>query len=164
MTIRPTNGPIHDWFGLSYSNYLVLHRTFLQSMPLEFQQRMAACLEELSAAFEHIEQPEDFTVQAATEHEVADLDLAQLKQTGITEDWFRGETPPKGLSPEDLAEWEAKHENPEGPVYYRDGEELDPHSRVLVPAADPVPHYNRGRTYIAPQLPARTEDTNGWTA
>lgn len=153
MSTHPTDGPIHTWFGLSYCNYQVLHRTLMQSMPIEWQERMVACLDELGAAFPHVEQPEVFNVKAATEHEVADLDLAQMKQAGITEDWFRGETPPKGLSPDDLAEWEAKHENPEGPVYYRDGEELDPHSCVLVPAVDSVPHYNRGRTYIAPKLP-----------
>ncbi|MCI3153202.1 hypothetical protein ELQ39_15825 [Streptomyces sp. GB4-14] len=149
---HPTNGPIHTWFGLSYTNYQVLHRTLMQSMPLDWQQRMVACLEELAAAYEHIEQPEVFDVQAATEHIVNEMTDAELKQAGITDDWY-GEEIPTGLSPDDLAEWKADHER-DAPTYYdRDGNEVDPHSRVLLPASDPVPHYNRGRTYIEPRRP-----------
>ncbi len=39
--------PIHLWFGLSYSSYLVLPRSILQAMPIEWQRRMVACLEEI---------------------------------------------------------------------------------------------------------------------
>lgn len=148
----PADGPIHTWFGLSYCNYQVLHRTLMQSMPLDWQQRMVACLEELAAAYEHIEQPEVFDVKAATAHEAWELSEAQRKQAGIVVDWYRGETPPEGWSEEDLAEWRYHHEDPDGPTYSRDGEELDPHERVLLPAPDPVPHYNRGRTYIEPRF------------
>ncbi|MEG8275732.1 hypothetical protein [Streptomyces sp. AHA2] len=153
MSDRPTDGPIHEWFSPSYSNYLVLHRSHLQSMPIEFQKRMVACLEELQAAFAHTEQPECFDVKAATEHEVWELSEAELKQAGITADWYRGETPPEGWSEEDLAEWRAEHESPEGPTYSRNGEEIDGDEHVLLPAIDPVPHYNRGRTYIEPRTP-----------
>ncbi|MEU3851763.1 hypothetical protein [Streptomyces sp. NPDC029554] len=153
MSTHPTDGPIHGWFSLSYSNYLVLHRTLLQSMPIEWQERMVACLEELREAYRHIEQPEGFKVEAATALQVSDLDDAQLKQLGIAEDWYRGETPPEGLDAEALREWEAEHESPEGPTYSRNGEEIDGDEHVLLPAIDPVPHYNRGRTYIEPQLP-----------
>ncbi|NEA52370.1 hypothetical protein [Streptomyces sp. SID10815] len=147
----PTDGPIHGWFELSYSNYAVLHRTLMQSMPTEWQDRMVACLEELREAYLHIEQPEAFKVEAATVHEVSDLDERQRAQLGVTEDWYRGETPPEGLSAEDLAEWEAEHEDPDGPVYYRDGQEIDSGERVLLPAADPIPHYRHA--YIEPRLP-----------
>ena len=41
------NEPIHSWFELSYSNYLVLPRLALQSMPAEWQHTFVACLEEL---------------------------------------------------------------------------------------------------------------------
>ncbi|MEU5322944.1 hypothetical protein AB0G67_40270 [Streptomyces sp. NPDC021056] len=149
---HPTNGPIHTWFGLSYSNYQVLHRTLMQSMPIEWQERMVACLEELQSAYWHLEQPECFEVTAATEHIVNEMGDAQLKQAGIVQDWYRGETPPEGLSAEELAEWQEAHEDPEGPAYSRDGEELDGHERVLLPATDPIQHYNRGRTYIEPRL------------
>jgi len=45
-----TSGPIHQYFGLTYANFLVIHRARLQSMPLEWQQRCTVLLEELQAA------------------------------------------------------------------------------------------------------------------
>lgn len=39
--------PVHAWFGLTYSSYLVVQRSILQSMPLEWQQRFVRCLEEM---------------------------------------------------------------------------------------------------------------------
>jgi hypothetical protein len=152
MSTHPTEGPVHDWFELSYCNYQVMPRTLMQSMPIEWQQRMVDCLTELRAAFEHVPQAEVYDVHAATEHEVCDLTEAQRKQAGVTADWYRGETEPEGWSEEDIAEWRLHHEDPDGPTYSRDGEEMDPHERVLLPAVDPVPHYNRGRTYIEPRL------------
>ncbi|MFF8910584.1 hypothetical protein [Streptomyces olivaceoviridis] len=152
MSQHPTDGPIHEWFSLSYSNYQVLHRSLMQSMPLDWQQRMVACLNELRDAFEHIEQPEAFKVEAATEHIVNEMTEAQLEEAGIEDHWY-DEPVPEDLSPFDLAEWKAEHEKPEPTYYDRDGNEVDPHSRVLLPAADPVPHYNRGRTYIEPRTP-----------
>ncbi|RSN13770.1 hypothetical protein DMH25_08255 [Streptomyces sp. WAC 01325] len=155
ITTYPTDGrldgPIHTWFSLSYCNYAVLPRTLLQSMPVEFQERMVACLTELQAAFEHVPQAEVYDVKAATEHIVNEMSDVELKQAGIVADWYRGETPPDGLSEQDLAEWREQNEDPEGPAYSRDGEELDGHERVLLPADDPVPHYNRGRRYIEPR-------------
>jgi hypothetical protein len=150
--LKPEADAIHRHFGLTYANYLVLPRTFLQSMDDEWQTGFVALLDRLNDAFAHVPQAEGYKVEAATEHEVSDLDEAQRQQLGITADWHRGETPPDGLSPEDLAEWQDEHEDPEGPAYSRDGEELDPDSRVMLSAADPVPHYNRGRAYIAPAL------------
>jgi len=38
---------VHQWFGLTYASYLVLHRSVLQSMPAEWQARFVACLHEL---------------------------------------------------------------------------------------------------------------------
>jgi hypothetical protein len=153
---NPTDGPIHEWFSLSYRNYLVLHRTLMQSMPTDWQLRLRTCLEELEAAFAHLEHPEAFLVEAATEHEVQDLTNAQQFLLGITQDRFRGETPPEDLAGEDLRTWEAEHEDPDGPVYHRDGDELRPSESVLVPTLDSIPHYQRGRTYIPPRLPVST--------
>ncbi|MET7490595.1 hypothetical protein [Streptomyces sp. NPDC005538] len=146
---HPTDGPVQDWFGLSYSNYQVLHRTLMQSMPLDWQTRMVSCLEELGAAFRHIEQPHAFHVQAATEHIVNEMTPAELATAGIEDDWYAGQTPPAHLTDDELAQWQAEHEQV-APCYYQDGRELDPHERVLLPAHDPIPHYNRGRTYIEP--------------
>lgn len=41
----PPAEPIHEHFGLSYASYLVLPRTLLQSMPVEWQQRFCQLLE-----------------------------------------------------------------------------------------------------------------------
>jgi hypothetical protein len=85
-------GAVHLWFGLTYANYAVLHRTLLQSMPLEWQDRFVACLRELDESFGHLDIPGTFMVQAKD----------------------------------------------------RDGRFIK----------DPVPHYNRGRTFVPPGAPA----------
>ena len=46
--------PIHTWFELSYSNYLVVPRTLLQSMPVEWQRRFVQCLEEARERYGHL--------------------------------------------------------------------------------------------------------------
>ena len=38
---------IHNWFGLSYSNYLVLPRSILQSMSAEWQKKFVGLLDEM---------------------------------------------------------------------------------------------------------------------
>lgn len=154
MTTQPATetDAIHLHFGLSYANYLVLPRTLLQSMPDEWQTQFVALLNQMADAFRHVPQAEHYRVEAATEHIVNEMSEEQLKQAGIYADWYRGETPPGGLTLAEIEQWQDEHEDPQGPVYYRDGEELDPHSRVLIPCEDPVPHYNRGRTRIAPAV------------
>lgn len=60
------DGAIHDWFGLTYANYLVLHRTVLQSMPGAWQEEFVALLRELDAAVERANVPQvpGYRVQA----------------------------------------------------------------------------------------------------
>lgn len=41
-----SDGPVWNWFGLSYSSYCVLPRRALCSMPLEWQQRFVKLMEE----------------------------------------------------------------------------------------------------------------------
>ncbi|MFF2864565.1 hypothetical protein ACFVSX_32375 [Streptomyces rubiginosohelvolus] len=73
--------------------------------------------------------PTDATNAPLTiERVVREMTAAELEQAGIAADYWPG-----------------------GPTYYCDGRELDPHERVLLPAVDPVPHCNRGRTFIAPE-------------
>lgn len=38
---------VHGYFGLSYDNFKVLHRTILQSLPAHMQHRLVAILEEI---------------------------------------------------------------------------------------------------------------------
>ena len=42
------DGPMHTWFSLSYASYLVLPRSWIQEMPIEWQSRMVAFLNELN--------------------------------------------------------------------------------------------------------------------
>lgn len=51
VQVHTHDGPMHGWFGLSYANYLVLQRSLIQEMPLKWQERMVALLDELNAAF-----------------------------------------------------------------------------------------------------------------
>jgi hypothetical protein len=151
---RVERDAIHKHFGLSYSNYLVLPRTLLQSMPDEWQTKFVGLLKEMDEAFEHVPQAEAYKVEAAAEYIVNEMTDAQLAEAGIESDWYGGETPPKELSEAELDEWRAQYKQ-EAPEYYRigDGDEVDPHSRVLLPVPDPVPYYNRGRTHVEPQPP-----------
>lgn len=47
-----TSGPVHEWFELSYAQYLTVPRSILQSMPVEWQERFAACLRELDGTLD----------------------------------------------------------------------------------------------------------------
>lgn len=38
---------VHTYFGLTYANYKVLHRTILQSLPEDLQYRLTAVLDEI---------------------------------------------------------------------------------------------------------------------
>lgn len=53
--------PIHDWFELSYSSYLVIPRLALQEMPVDWQRRLVALLDEAEAG--GMATPSDYTVQ-----------------------------------------------------------------------------------------------------
>ena len=54
--------PIHSWFELSYSSYLVLPRSILQSMPVEWQRRFVECLHEARDAAEPLNMNDRYTV------------------------------------------------------------------------------------------------------
>lgn len=56
--------PIHSWFELTYSSYLVVPRSVLQSMPVEWQRRMVACLEEAREASAGLDLPTRYQVRA----------------------------------------------------------------------------------------------------
>jgi hypothetical protein len=45
ITRPETQTPIHDFFGLSYANYLVLPRTLLQSCSVKAQKALCTALE-----------------------------------------------------------------------------------------------------------------------
>jgi hypothetical protein len=49
---------VHEWFGFSYFENLVMPRLLLQSMPPKWQADFVRLLDEYQTAFAHIEQPE----------------------------------------------------------------------------------------------------------
>jgi hypothetical protein len=133
---------IHTWFGLTYSNYLVLPRTLLQSMPDAWQRRFTGLLGEIGDAFAEVPQAQAYKVEAAEEHEVSDLTPEQLAAAGIT----------VGDGPCDF-----NHDHrfkvdclPARTYTDASGRQMEPWERVLIPVPDPVPAYNRGRTRITP--------------
>ena len=56
--IKPTSIPyqdrLWDWFGLSYASYLVIPRSMLCDMPVEWQNKLTDLLEELSDTFDRV--------------------------------------------------------------------------------------------------------------
>jgi hypothetical protein len=134
--------PVHTWFGLTYSNYLVLHRSLLQSMPNEWQVEFVRLLDQMQAAFRYVDQAESYEVTAGEEALVNELGDAERKRLGIT------------TSLDDMSDEE--YEDFDGEVFYYDknGDQLESYQRVHLPGAEPVPHYNRGRTRIAPDMEA----------
>ncbi|MGW5711634.1 hypothetical protein [Streptomyces olivaceus] len=133
---------IHAHFGLSHANYLVLPRTLLQSMPDRWQTQFVGLLGEMTEAFQDVPQAEAYKVEAATEQIVNEMTHDQLFAAGIE---VENDDPDYGPGPDTRYHSTA------------DGRDVEPNERVLLPVPDPVPHYNRGRTRIAPKLPARGE-------
>lgn len=126
------NGPIHLWFGLTYSNYLVLCRSMMQSMPVTWQQRAVALFDELDAAFPDLPKPDSYIVTAAEERYYNELTPAEMKRLGVT---YSGGDP----------------DNDEDVYWDSHGTEHQCGDRILIPLdADPVPHYDRGRTFLQP--------------
>ncbi len=44
--------PISEWFELSYAQFLTVPRLVMESMPYEWQEQMAALLEEMDETFD----------------------------------------------------------------------------------------------------------------
>jgi hypothetical protein len=132
---------IHGHFELSYSNYLVLPRTLLQSMPDAWQARFVALVQELRDAFEQVPQADGYQVTTGKWMPLDDMTESQLHAAGID---VEGDDD-LGAGP--------------GTRYHRqsDGAELGRHDYGFVPRPDPVPHYNRGRTRIEPRPNGMTD-------
>lgn len=127
---RPESDRVHTWFELSYSDYQVVPRVLMQSMPDEWQHQMVDCLEELRDAYSHVEQAPGYEVNPVRWTYVSELSDGALAVAGVTCEERDGET------------------------YYwdRHGNEVESHERVGLPVDEPLPHYNRGRAYVEPRL------------
>lgn len=56
--------PIHEWFELTYSNYLVVPRSMLQSMPVHWQEQFVRMLEQVKEVLDVDDAPSSYTVKA----------------------------------------------------------------------------------------------------
>lgn len=137
---RPDSEAVHEFFGLSYCTHLVLPRTLLQSMPGWWQEKFVALMNAYDEAVRGTEQPEHYQVTAATQHEASDLNEAQMQRSGVTREWVGDE------------------EDGYFQYYDENTDEIESWTRVLVPCADPLPHYNRGRTVLPLNPIAEPED------
>lgn len=43
---------IHNWFELSYAQYLTVPRSIMEAMPEEWQKKMVECLDQLDKTFD----------------------------------------------------------------------------------------------------------------
>ena len=136
MITNPTDGPIHEYFELSYADHLVKNRTLLQSMPLWWQEQFVPLLRQLDEAFEHVEKPKGYRVTAGRWMQLVDMTESELYAAGIE----LASDEPDGMPDEDA-------------LYHResDGAELEGHDYGFVPGHNPIPHYRHA--YIEPQLP-----------
>jgi len=46
--------PIHAWFGLTYAQYITVPRSVLQSMPVDWQRKFVALLEQMDELYDWI--------------------------------------------------------------------------------------------------------------
>lgn len=126
---------IHLWFALTYSNYLVMPRSVLQSMPDEWQKRFVECLEECDEAFGHLDWP-CYNVQTlAREREHLSCPYIDCPECEGTQEIDGKEC--------EHCEGDGQVEDPEG-SRYETVEEVGLRT-------DPIPHYNRGRTRLTPR-------------
>lgn len=129
------NRDIDGWFSLSYSNYLVLPRSYMQSMPAAWQHRMVTCLDEMAEAFTHRETT-SYKVIPGKWCYLSDIAESDYETLGIT------------LDCEDDPE-ECRDLGHVCVYSDADGNEVDDQvASIFVPGPDPAPHYNRGRTRV----------------
>lgn len=131
---------VHTWFSLTYSNYLVLHRSLLQSMPMDWQRRFVTAVEQLQAAYAHLEMDDSYEVKVLARHteytlQYFECDNCDGNGTLQGENWDHEFDCPE-------CKGEGQVEDPEG-YRYETPEEVGFKS-------DSIPHYNRGRTVVHP--------------
>lgn len=126
---------IHEWFSLSYANYLVVPRSVLQSMPDEWQARFVECLEEMDKAFGHLDWP-TYDVRALVRSpDVIEAMIECEDCAGKGHDAEGEDCPGCGAY---------------GEVPTNEGDRYETAEEVGI-RTDPIPHYERGRTRIEPR-------------
>lgn len=67
MSAADDHEPVHAWFQLSYSSYLVLPRSMLQSMPQPWQAKFVELIEEMQATLDVDDAPGEYVVTAKSD-------------------------------------------------------------------------------------------------
>ena len=143
-----------SYFGLTYSNFLVLHRVELEHMPEAWQHRFVAMLDELEDAYDHLEHPEGYEVYPCRWVLVEELNEQEAASLGVTDSLDDFPALGDAATAEEFtahdAAWEEASENR---VFHdANGNELDPQSRDPIRVPDPMPHYRHG--HVEPNLEA----------
>lgn len=150
---------ISGYFGLTYSNFLVLHRVELEHMPEEWQHRFVTMLDELESAYDHLDHPEGYEVYPARWVLVDELTEEEAAALGVTDSLDDFPALRDGATAEEFTAHGAAWEEASANRVFHDanGNELDPQSRVPVRVPDPIPHYRHG--HVEPILHATRRNT-----
>jgi hypothetical protein len=116
-----------------------------------------AMLDELAAAYDHLDRPEGYEVYPARWVLVDELTAAEAAALGVTNSLDEVPELPERATAEEFADHEAEWEEASENRVFHDanGNELDPQSRVPIRVSDPIPHYRHGR--VEPVLTARKD-------
>lgn len=77
---------IHDWFSLSYSNYLVVEPEVLDAMSEAWRDEFGEMLTQFERAFAHQAQPDRYWAQRGQYRAFGDLTEGELARLGIQAD------------------------------------------------------------------------------
>jgi len=75
---------IHTWFGLTYSNYLVLDEARTGNLPASWQLDMTRMLDQLDRAFPGIKGDARYLALGGREWDFSDLSDAEMTRFGVT--------------------------------------------------------------------------------
>lgn len=83
MPSSDTDGPIHLWFSLSYSSYLVLDSARLRKMPADWDAELTTLLGEFWRAFAHVSTATETLALAGERWEYGDLTAEQMRLADV---------------------------------------------------------------------------------
>jgi hypothetical protein len=149
---------IGTWFSLSYSNFLVLHRVLLETMPRWWQLDFVNRLEQLHTAYSHLDHPEGYEAYPCRYVEAWEMSDDERKAAGITsslDDFPESTALPENPTEEEVAAHDtAWEEAADSEVFYDDaGTEIEKHQRVPIRVPDTIPHYRDRLAKVEPRLP-----------
>lgn len=118
---------VNRYLAGSGSTYLTLPRALMQSMPDDWQSKLVDLLTELDSCYLHLNRADAYEVRPMRSVMVSDISEDDRDALGIE---------PSGDG-----------------VHFRDdaGRQLEARERILTLTTDPIPHFDHGRTFLAPR-------------